>query len=155
MDIFVCTADPKAEPPLMVVNTVLSMMAYNYPPEKLSVYLSDDGCSDLTFYALLEASRFSKEWLPFCNKFKVEPRSPEAYFRTASQPLNHVDDHDLDLWTSIKVRTPYVCTTSLYLSFSVQKIPRIIAFNDHIYICTLHIYIAMKAILHRCIPYSI
>ncbi|KAM6601850.1 hypothetical protein CsatA_021459 [Cannabis sativa] len=102
VDIFVCTADPKAEPPLMVVNTVLSVMAYDYPPHKLSVYLSDDGASELTFYALLEASEFSKKWLPFCNKFKVEPRSPEAYFTNnkASQPLD-VDDHR-DLWTSIK-----------------------------------------------------
>ncbi|XP_030968061.1 cellulose synthase-like protein E6 isoform X3 [Quercus lobata] len=87
IDIFVCTADPVIEPPVMVINTVLSVMAYDYPPEKLSVYLSDDGCSDLTFYAMLEASRFSKIWLPFCKKFKVEPRSPEAYFRTAVEPL--------------------------------------------------------------------
>ncbi|KAG2717855.1 hypothetical protein I3760_03G193200 [Carya illinoinensis] len=32
---------------------------------------------------MVEASSFSKVWLPFCKKFKVEPRSPEAYFRTA------------------------------------------------------------------------
>ncbi|KAL5574868.1 hypothetical protein UlMin_016567, partial [Ulmus minor] len=95
IDIFVCTADPTLEPPEMVINTVLSMMAYNYPPEKLSVYLSDDGGSDLTFYALLEASCFAKQWLPFCNKFQVEPRSPDAYFRTPSQPM-HQD------WISIK-----------------------------------------------------
>ncbi|KAK4588671.1 hypothetical protein RGQ29_019614 [Quercus rubra] len=87
IDIFVCTADPVIEPPVMVINTVLSVMAYDYPPEKLSVYLSDDGGSDLTFYAMLEASRFSKIWLPFCKKFKLEPRSPEAYFRTAVEPL--------------------------------------------------------------------
>ncbi|CAK7323342.1 unnamed protein product [Dovyalis caffra] len=88
VDVFVCTADPEIEPPTMVINTVLSMMAYDYPPEKLSVYLSDDGCSDLTFYAMLEASRFSKHWLPFCKKFETEPRSPEAYFRTALEPLD-------------------------------------------------------------------
>ncbi|KAF5179986.1 Cellulose synthase, partial [Thalictrum thalictroides] len=69
---------------MMVINTVLSVMAYNYPPEKLSVYLSDDGGSDLTFYALLEASNFSKHWLPFCKKFNIEPRSPAAYFSTES-----------------------------------------------------------------------
>ncbi|KAG8478893.1 hypothetical protein CXB51_028737 [Gossypium anomalum] len=88
IDIFVCTADPLIEPPSMVVNTVLSMMAYDYLPEKLSVYLSDDEGSNLTFYAMLEAANFSKTWLPFCKKFKVEPMSPEAYFRTASEPLN-------------------------------------------------------------------
>ena len=44
------------EPPTMVISTVLSAMPYNYPPEKLSVYVSDDGGSEFTFYALLEAS---------------------------------------------------------------------------------------------------
>ena len=58
IDIFVCTADYMIEPPLMVINTILSVMAYDYPSEKLSVYLSDDGGSDLTFYAMVEASRF-------------------------------------------------------------------------------------------------
>ncbi|XP_038689760.1 cellulose synthase-like protein E6 [Tripterygium wilfordii] len=101
VDIFVCTADPENEPPIMVINTVLSVMAYNYPPEKLSVYLSDDGGSELTFYALLEASRFSNHWLPFCKRYKVEPRSPEAYFRIASQPI---DDDQLKAkdWLFIK-----------------------------------------------------
>lgn len=80
VDIFVCTADPIIEPPVLVINTVLSAMAYDYPPEKLAIYLSDDGGSEFTFYALIEASNFSKHWLPFCRKFKVEPRSPEAYF---------------------------------------------------------------------------
>ncbi|KAK4803586.1 hypothetical protein SAY86_003403 [Trapa natans] len=80
VDIFVCTADPEREPPSMVISTVLSLMSFNYPPEKLSLYLSDDGCSELTFYALLEASDFAKQWIPFCKKFNIEPRSPEAYF---------------------------------------------------------------------------
>ncbi|XP_021902179.1 cellulose synthase-like protein E6 isoform X2 [Carica papaya] len=96
VDVFVCTADPTIEPPVMVMNTVLSIMAYDYPAEKLSVYLSDDGGSYLTFYALLEASRFAKHWLPFCRKFGVEPRSPEAYFQTAIGP---VEDNE---WCSIK-----------------------------------------------------
>ncbi|KAL4618577.1 hypothetical protein ACB092_06G020700 [Castanea dentata] len=88
VDIFVCTADPVIEPPVMVINTVLSVMAYDYPPEKLSVYLSDDGGSDLTFYALLEASHFAKHWLPYCKKFKVEPRSPAEYFNSSDDPLD-------------------------------------------------------------------
>ncbi|XP_017979632.1 PREDICTED: cellulose synthase-like protein E1 [Theobroma cacao] len=84
VDIFVCTADPLIEPPMMVINTVLSVMAYDYPKEKLSVYLSDDAGSYLTFYALLEASQFAKHWIPFCKKFNVEPRSPAAYFKSVS-----------------------------------------------------------------------
>ncbi|KAG6389715.1 hypothetical protein SASPL_151188 [Salvia splendens] len=43
LDIFICTADPFKEPPIDVVNTALSVMAYDYPAEKVSVYVSDDG----------------------------------------------------------------------------------------------------------------
>ncbi|KAK9941201.1 hypothetical protein M0R45_017820 [Rubus argutus] len=88
VDIFVCTADPIIEPPMMVMNTVLSVMAYDYPPEKLSVYLSDDCGSQLTYYALLEAAEFAKSWIPYCKKYSVEPRSPAAYFvSTASDAV--------------------------------------------------------------------
>ncbi|CAI9283470.1 unnamed protein product [Lactuca saligna] len=89
VDLFVCTADPVIEPPMMVVSTVLSVMAYDYPPEKLSVYLSDDGGSELTFYALTQAAIFSKHWLPYCRNYKVEPLSPAAYFKSAASPRDH------------------------------------------------------------------
>uniref|UniRef100_A0A803NCT9 Uncharacterized protein n=1 Tax=Chenopodium quinoa TaxID=63459 RepID=A0A803NCT9_CHEQI len=69
-------------------HTVLSVLAYDYPPEKLSIYLSDDGGSVFTFYALFEASHFSKNWLPYCKKYKVEPRSPAAYFRSMPKPFD-------------------------------------------------------------------
>ncbi|WVY94098.1 hypothetical protein V8G54_033186 [Vigna mungo] len=98
VDIFVCTADPGIEPPVMVINTVLSLMAYEYPPDKLSVYLSDDAGSDITFYALLEASIFAKQWLPFCRKFKVDPTSPAAYFKTI-----HSSTHAKELVTIKKL----------------------------------------------------
>uniref|UniRef100_A0A2N9FQH4 Glycosyltransferase 2-like domain-containing protein n=1 Tax=Fagus sylvatica TaxID=28930 RepID=A0A2N9FQH4_FAGSY len=100
VDIFVCTADPKMEPPTLVINTVLSCMSYNYPPEKLSIYLSDDGGSELTYYALLEASNFSKHWIPFCKKFNVEPRSPSAYF---AQQIEVQDITYAQEWLAIKV----------------------------------------------------
>lgn len=93
VDIFVCTADPVMEPPMMVINTVLSVMAYDYPQEKLGVYLSDDAGSDLTFYALLEASNFSKHWIPYCKKFRIEPRSPAAYF--SSHGADQAKDFEL------------------------------------------------------------
>ncbi|XP_051135628.1 LOW QUALITY PROTEIN: cellulose synthase-like protein E1 [Andrographis paniculata] len=95
VDVFVCTADPEMEPPTMVINTVLSLMAYDYPPEKLSVYLSDDAGSEATFYALLEASRFAREWIPYCRKFNIEPRSPEAYFREVLTNLGRDQSHHL------------------------------------------------------------
>ncbi|XVF74007.1 hypothetical protein PTKIN_Ptkin13bG0027400 [Pterospermum kingtungense] len=85
----------------MVINRVLSVMAYDYPLEKLSIYLSDDGGSELTFYAMLEAATFSKKWLAFCKKFKVEPTSPEAYFRIAFKP--DIDPLMVKDWLSLKV----------------------------------------------------
>jgi len=86
VDIFVCTADPTLEPPMLVISTVLSVMAYDYPPEKLNIYLSDDAGSAITLYALYEASEFAKHWVPFCKKYMVEPRSPAAYFAKADGP---------------------------------------------------------------------
>ncbi|EPS62612.1 hypothetical protein M569_12177, partial [Genlisea aurea] len=95
VDIFVCTADPAIEPPVMVINTVLSVLAYDYPPDKLAVYLSDDAASDLTFYALLESSDFAKHWIPYCKRYNVEPRAPEAYFRLESSKLEPRQARDL------------------------------------------------------------
>ncbi|XP_034673224.1 cellulose synthase-like protein G3 [Vitis riparia] len=82
LDVFICTADPYKEPPISVVNTALSVMAYDYPTEKLSVYVSDDGGSQLTLFAFMEAARFATHWLPYCRKNKIVERSPEAYFES-------------------------------------------------------------------------
>ncbi|KAI3939310.1 hypothetical protein MKW98_022178 [Papaver atlanticum] len=101
-DIFVCTADPTIEPPTLVINTVLSVMAYDYPPDKLSVYISDDGGSELTFYALYEASIFSRHWIPFCKEFKVEPRSPAAYFAQVSDPPPSLKNQCIKDWLTTK-----------------------------------------------------
>lgn len=75
VDMFVTTADPVLEPPLVTINTVLSLLAVDYPADKLACYVSDDGCSPLTFYSLVEASKFAKLWVPFCNKYNVQVRS--------------------------------------------------------------------------------
>ncbi|KAG5568036.1 hypothetical protein H5410_064946 [Solanum commersonii] len=103
VDIFVCTADPLMEPPTMVINTILSVVSYNYPTQKLSVYLSDEGGSQYTFYALLEASQFSKYWIPFCKRFNEEPTSPAAYFQHDASNLN--DKVFAQEWSNTKVRT--------------------------------------------------
>ncbi|KAJ0110834.1 hypothetical protein Patl1_00932 [Pistacia atlantica] len=80
IDVFVSTADPEKEPPLVTANTILSILAVDYPVEKLACYLSDDGGALLTFEALAETASFSRIWVPFCRKHKIEPRNPEAYF---------------------------------------------------------------------------
>ncbi|KAG9448222.1 hypothetical protein H6P81_014350 [Aristolochia fimbriata] len=80
LDVFICTADPYKEPPIGVVNTALSVMAFDYPAEKISVYVSDDGGSELTLFAFMEAAKFARHWLPFCKENKIVDRCPEVYF---------------------------------------------------------------------------
>ncbi|KAL6349542.1 hypothetical protein AAG906_034199 [Vitis piasezkii] len=86
LDVFICTADPYKEPPMGVVNTALSVMAYDYPIEKLSVYVSDDGGSKFTLFAFMEAARFAAHWLPYCRKNKVVERCPKAHFGSSNPP---------------------------------------------------------------------
>ncbi|XP_056166073.1 cellulose synthase-like protein G2 [Syzygium oleosum] len=81
IDVFVCTADPDKEPTVDVMNTVVSAMALDYPPEKLHVYLSDDAGSPLTLHGMREAYGFARWWLPFCKRYGIETRCPKAYFR--------------------------------------------------------------------------
>ncbi|KAI7979638.1 Cellulose synthase-like protein E6 [Camellia lanceoleosa] len=80
IDVFICTTDPNKEPTMEVMNTVVSAMAMDYPVDKLCVYLSDDGGSDVTLNAMKEAWRFAKCWVPFCRRFGVETICPKAYF---------------------------------------------------------------------------
>ncbi|KAG9134036.1 hypothetical protein Leryth_004737 [Lithospermum erythrorhizon] len=89
IDVFVSTADAEKEPPLVTANTILSILAVNYPVEKVACYLSDDGGSLVTFEALAEAASFAKIWVPFCRKHKIEPRNPEAYFGLKRDPLKN------------------------------------------------------------------
>ncbi|EEF29149.1 Cellulose synthase A catalytic subunit 3 [UDP-forming], putative [Ricinus communis] len=80
VDFFVSTVDPMKEPPLVTANTLLSILSVDYPVEKISCYLSDDGASMCTFEAMSETAEFARKWVPFCKKFNIEPRAPEMYF---------------------------------------------------------------------------
>ncbi|KAI4384667.1 hypothetical protein MLD38_002789 [Melastoma candidum] len=89
VDIFVSTVDPLKEPPLVTANTVLSILAVDYPVDKVSCYVSDDGAAMLTFEALSETSEFARKWVPFCKKHEIEPRAPEWYF---AQKIDYLKD---------------------------------------------------------------
>jgi len=89
IDIFVSTADPEKEPPLVTANTILSILAAEYPVEKLSCYVSDDGGALLTFEAMAEAASFANLWVPFCRKHNIEPRNPESYFALKRDPYKN------------------------------------------------------------------
>ncbi|XP_047334873.1 cellulose synthase-like protein E1 [Impatiens glandulifera] len=57
------------------------------------------------FYAMVEATRFSFHWLPYCRKFNVQTRSPAAYF--ASQPEFDTSGQ-ADHFATIRVSQPNV-----------------------------------------------
>ncbi|KAJ6811932.1 cellulose synthase A catalytic subunit 4 [UDP-forming] [Iris pallida] len=89
VDFFVSTVDPLKEPPLITANTVLSILAVDYPVQKVSCYVSDDGSAMLTFESLAETAEFATKWIPFCKKYSIEPRAPEFYF---SQKIDYLKD---------------------------------------------------------------
>nr|APU87546.1 CesA6 [Plantago ovata] len=89
VDVFVSTVDPLKEPPLITANTVLSILAVDYPIDKVSCYVSDDGAAMLTFEAMSETSEFAKKWVPFCKRYRIEPRAPEWYF---AQKVDYLKD---------------------------------------------------------------
>ncbi|CAI7913683.1 unnamed protein product [Closterium sp. NIES-54] len=80
VDLFVSTVDPLKEPPLTTANTLLSILAVDYPVDKVACYLSDDGGSMLTFDMMGETAEFARIWVPFCKKYNIEPRAPDVYF---------------------------------------------------------------------------
>jgi len=101
--LLVTTADPVLESPIITVNTVLSLLALDYPANKLACYVSDDGCSPVTFYALVEASKFAKFWVPFCKKHSLQVRAPFRYFSDVT--INN-NQHSLQFkqeWLRVKV----------------------------------------------------
>ncbi|KAJ4962721.1 hypothetical protein NE237_022660 [Protea cynaroides] len=89
VDLFVSTADPEKEPPLVTANTILSILAVDYPVEKIACYISDDGGALLTFEAMAEACSFGNLWVPFCRKHDIEPRNPDSYFAVKGDPTKN------------------------------------------------------------------
>ncbi|KAK9672827.1 hypothetical protein RND81_12G127400 [Saponaria officinalis] len=90
IDVFICTADPKREPTIDVMNTVISAMALDYPSAKLSVYLSDDGGALVTLNGLRECWIFATWWLPFVKRYNVKTICPRAYFEKGDEPSQNM-----------------------------------------------------------------
>ncbi|KAK4577328.1 hypothetical protein RGQ29_027733 [Quercus rubra] len=102
VDMFVTTADPVLEPPIITVNTVLSLLAIDYPAHKLACYVSDDGCSPITYYSLVEASKFAKLWVPFCKKYNIHVRAPFRYFSSNPQTFGGSSSDFQQEWKRMK-----------------------------------------------------
>ncbi|XP_004243487.1 cellulose synthase-like protein H1 [Solanum lycopersicum] len=109
VDIFVTTADPVLEPPLITINTVLSLLAVDYPANKLACYVSDDGASIITYYSLVEASKFAKIWIPFCKKYNISLRAPFRYFSGNSSPPQDGSKEFQQDWIRIKDEYKQLC----------------------------------------------
>ncbi|KAM0893417.1 hypothetical protein ACQ4PT_025150 [Festuca glaucescens] len=104
LDMFVTTADPALEPPVITVNTVLSLLALDYPDVgKLACYVSDDGCSPVTCYALREAAEFVALWVPFCKRHGVGVRAPFMYFSSAPPEIGTAGDEFMENWAFMKL----------------------------------------------------
>jgi mixed-linked glucan synthase len=86
IDVFVTTVDPVDEPILYTVNSILSILATDYPVQKYACYLSDDGGSLIHYEAMFEVAKFAELWVSFCRKHRTEPRAPESYFGVKRQP---------------------------------------------------------------------
>ncbi|KAM5580594.1 cellulose synthase-like protein H1 [Rosa sericea] len=106
VDLFVSTADPVLEPLIVTVNTVLSLLAVDYPAHKLACYVSDDGCSPLTLFSLIEASKFARIWVPFCKKHDIQVRAPFRYFSADESTLRSDSPPEL-LLERTKVKDEY------------------------------------------------
>ncbi|TYJ45246.1 hypothetical protein E1A91_A02G042200v1 [Gossypium mustelinum] len=108
IDVFICTTGPDKEPTIGVMNTLLSAMALDYPPDKLHVYLSDDGGYAITLHAMRESWSFARWWLPFCRRFGIKTRCPEAYFsRTENRDSDSENPHNFMVERE-KIKEQYV-----------------------------------------------
>ncbi|CAD6217698.1 unnamed protein product [Miscanthus lutarioriparius] len=99
LDVFINTVDPINEPMIYTMNSILSILAVDYPIDRTATYLSDDGGSIIHYEGLLETANFAKLWVPFCRKHSIEPRAPQSYFAVKSRPYTgnvpdeFADDH--------------------------------------------------------------
>ncbi|KAJ0052396.1 hypothetical protein Pint_01997 [Pistacia integerrima] len=110
VDMFVTTADPVLEPPILTVNTVLSLLAVDYPANKLACYVSDDACSPLIFYSLVEASKFANLWVPFCKKYNVQVRAPfRCFLDDRSVPSSANSGEFQQEWKKMKDEYEQLC----------------------------------------------
>uniref|UniRef100_A0A0D6QW26 Glycosyltransferase 2-like domain-containing protein n=1 Tax=Araucaria cunninghamii TaxID=56994 RepID=A0A0D6QW26_ARACU len=99
VDIIITTTDPYMEPAILTANTVLSVLAIDYPVDKFACYVSDDGASPITFYSLVEILDFAKKWVPFCRKYNIESRAALLYFSKETKPS---DPDFLQEWLYIR-----------------------------------------------------
>ncbi|XP_047307339.1 cellulose synthase-like protein H1 [Impatiens glandulifera] len=122
VDIFVTTADPDLEPPILTMNTVLSLLSVDYPADKLACYLSDDSCSPLVYYSLTLTMEFAKLWVPFCKKYDVEIRAPFRYFLSDESSVINLSPEFREEWKMIKKEYDNLCWKINYAAKNPTKL---------------------------------
>jgi mixed-linked glucan synthase len=68
------------------MNSVVSILAADYPIDRYACYVLDDSGSLILYEALVESANFATLWAPFCSKHCTEPRALESYFALELQP---------------------------------------------------------------------
>jgi len=81
---FVSTANPEKESPLVTVNAILSILAADY---LLINYLVMSLTTVGRF--LLCGFHFADLWVPFCRKHNIDLRNPESYFSLQRDPCKN------------------------------------------------------------------
>uniref|UniRef100_J3NE30 Uncharacterized protein n=1 Tax=Oryza brachyantha TaxID=4533 RepID=J3NE30_ORYBR len=140
IDVFVTSADPEKEPPLVTANTVLSILAADYPVEKLACYLSDDGGALLSFEALAETASFARTW-DVVTGYRMHNRGwrsvycvtrRDAFRGTA--PINLTDRlHQVLRWATGSVEIFFSRNNALFASPRMKLLQRVAYFNAGMY----------------------
>ncbi|CAI9093444.1 OLC1v1028946C1 [Oldenlandia corymbosa var. corymbosa] len=94
-----------------VITSGESFMAYDYPPETLSVYVSDDGGSELTLFAFMEAAKFGRFWLPLCKEYNIMDRCPDAYFKSNYSANSDAQNISNEMYENMKEKIENVVET--------------------------------------------
>ncbi|KAK8482455.1 hypothetical protein V6N13_060335 [Hibiscus sabdariffa] len=130
LDVFICTADPYKEPPMNVVNTALSLMAYDYPADKISIYVSDDGGSALTLFTFMEAAKFASHWLPFCKEHNIMERNPQVLFEAKHHSSSPHFEKIKMMYEDMKVKVEHVVDNGEIVDEYITDDQRRQAFNQ-------------------------
>ncbi|KAK6251469.1 hypothetical protein SCA6_005474 [Theobroma cacao] len=82
-------------------------MAYDYPTEKILIYVSDDEGSALTFFAFMEATKFASYWLPFTRENNIMDRNSDVYFASGHSCISEAENIK-EIYENMKVRVENV-----------------------------------------------
>ncbi|KAJ4942624.1 hypothetical protein NE237_019492 [Protea cynaroides] len=80
IDLFVSTADPEKQSPLVTTNTIISILAVDYSMEKLTCYILDDDGALLTFEVMRRLAASLTYGVPFYWKHDIKPKNPDSFF---------------------------------------------------------------------------